>query len=258
MFPREWRSHEGVRTGLIADIHGNLQALEAVLHRLNGDRVDQLVCLGDVAALGPQPAAVISRLRDLQCACVLGNADAWLLPDPPLAAVSATTIPVAELTRWCAEKLSAADADFLEDMPATIEIPLGSGLTLLAFHASPISLDDVIAATTPAAELDAMLSGRSTDVFAGGHTHVQLLRRFNQAHIVNPGSVGLPGVGPGDPDLSVNERVDWAEYAVIDVSESGVTVELHRLRLDVPRMVATAAASGMPHVDWWASKWHAG
>ena len=92
-----------MRTGLIADIHGNLTALESVLTHLEHERIDQIVCLGDVAVLGPQPGAVIARLRDLDCPCVLGNTDAWLIPDPPLAAEPATTVPVADLTRWTAE-----------------------------------------------------------------------------------------------------------------------------------------------------------
>jgi putative phosphoesterase len=244
-----------MRLGLIADIHGNLSALDAVLDKLERDHVDQIVCLGDVAALGPQPGAVIARLRDLGCPCVLGNTDAWLLPDPPLAAEPATTIPVAELTRWCTEQLSDADVAILRSMPVTIEIALGNDRSLLAFHASPRSLDDVIAATTPAADLRAMVGDHQSHIFAGGHTHIQMLRRFGQVHVVNPGSVGLPGVGPGGPDLPVNTDVAWAEYAVIDAGEGDLSISFRRVALDVKRMLAIAAENGMPRFDWWAGRW---
>lgn len=247
-----------MRIGLIADVHGNLTALETVLAHLERDRIDQLVCLGDVAALGPQPGAVIARLRDLGCPCVLGNTDAWLIPAPPLAAEPATTVPVVALTRWCAEQLSPVDLDYVRALPLTAEIPLDAGHTLLAFHASPRSLDGVIAATTPAGELAAMLTGQEAVVFAGGHTHVQLLRRCGQVRVVNPGSVGLPGVGPGGPDLPVNDRVGWAEYAVIETSDRELTIAFRRVRLDVDRMIALAAASGMPHLDWWTARWFTG
>jgi putative phosphoesterase len=247
-----------MRIGLIADIHGNLTALESVLAHLERDGIDDLVCLGDVAALGPQPGAVIARLHDLGCPCVLGNTDAWLIPDPPIAAEPATTAPVAGLTRWCEEQLTAADLALLRALPISTAIDLGHGRTLLAFHASPGSLDDVIAATTPAAELQTMLAGSVADVFAGGHTHVQLLRRVDQFHLVNPGSIGLPSVGPGGPDLPVNERGDWAEYAVMDASEDELTIAFRRVRLDVAQMLAVAAASGMPHLDWWSARWSTG
>jgi predicted phosphodiesterase len=244
-----------MRTGLIADVHGNLTALETVLAQLERDRIDQIVCLGDVAALGPQPGAVIARLRALGSPCVLGNTDAWLIPAPPLAADPASTISVAGLTRWCADQLSAADLAYLQALPPTAEVFLGPGRTLLAFHASPRSLDDVIAATTPTTDLQTMLLGYEADVFAGGHTHIQLLRRVDQYHIINPGSVGLPGVGPGGPDLPVNRRVDWAEYAVIDASDNDLIIAFRRVRLDVARMLAIATASGMPHLDWWIARW---
>ncbi|HEY7036430.1 MAG TPA: metallophosphoesterase family protein [Thermomicrobiales bacterium] len=247
-----------MRIGLIADIHGNPTALETILARLDRDRVDQIVCLGDVAALGPQPGAVVARLRDLGCPCVLGNTDAWLIPDPPLAAEPATTAPIVGLTRWCAGQLSAGDRSFIGRLPVTYRIDLGHGRTLLAFHAAPHSLDDVIAATTPATDIASMFAGYDADVFAGGHTHVQLLRRHGQIHIVNPGSIGLPGVGPGGPDLPVNHDVDWAEYAVIEASDDELSIAFRRVGLDVAKMRAIAAASGMPYLDWWTARWSTG
>jgi predicted phosphodiesterase len=66
-----------VRIGLIADIHGNSVALETVLTELTRERVDRVVCLGDVAVLGPEPAAVMALLRELAFPVVMGNTDAW-------------------------------------------------------------------------------------------------------------------------------------------------------------------------------------
>jgi predicted phosphodiesterase len=63
---------------LIADIHGNLTALEAVLDALRVEPTGEIVCLGDVAATGSQPREVVRRLRDLGCPMVMSNADAEL------------------------------------------------------------------------------------------------------------------------------------------------------------------------------------
>lgn len=54
-----------MRIGLIADVHGNLNALEAVLSELAREPVDGLVCLGDVPALGPQPLEVLARMPSI-------------------------------------------------------------------------------------------------------------------------------------------------------------------------------------------------
>jgi predicted phosphodiesterase len=67
-----------MRTALIADIHANLVSFDAVLADIDRARMDQIVCLGDVAATGPQPRETLARLRRLGCPVVLGNADAWL------------------------------------------------------------------------------------------------------------------------------------------------------------------------------------
>jgi predicted phosphodiesterase len=65
------------RVAFISDIHGNAVALEAVLADIARRRVDEIVCLGDVAAGGPQPGEALERLRTLGCAVVRGNADEW-------------------------------------------------------------------------------------------------------------------------------------------------------------------------------------
>ncbi|NIW96181.1 MAG: hypothetical protein GWN20_25895, partial [Phycisphaerae bacterium] len=72
-----------MRLAIISDIHGNLIALEAVLAVLAQEEIDQMVCLGDVAATGPQPHETIARLRELNCPVVMGNTDDWLLNPHP-------------------------------------------------------------------------------------------------------------------------------------------------------------------------------
>lgn len=238
-----------MRLGLIADIHGNLIALERVLDDMATDRIDRLLCLGDIAVLGPQPAEVIARLRALGCPSVLGNTDAWLLNEPPPERLYTT------LTSWSASRLTEADWRYLRACPLTLELSLEAGSTLLGFHGSPRSFDDVIAATTPSATLTALFAGNHATLLAGGHTHMQLLRRFGEARLINPGSAGLPAVGPGTPDLPVNRPAPWVEYAVIEARHGHQRVDLRRVPLNVDQMLSTARAVGMPEVDWWSSRW---
>jgi predicted phosphodiesterase len=238
-----------MRIGLIADIHGNLVALDAVLAALARTAVDELICLGDVAALGPQPRAVIARLRVLRCPVVMGNTDAWLL-DPALA--EGSSAPVLAITAWCAAQLSAADLAYVHTFAPTLARTLPGGTELLCFHGSPRSFDDAITATTPADRLDAMLDGADAALMVGGHTHIQMMRRHNDARIINTGSVGLPGIGAVTP---YNRDVHWAEYAVLDADGDHTAITLHRTPLDVAEMVRVAHASDMPECAWWSSLW---
>lgn len=241
-----------MRIGVIADIHGNLIALEAVLAALARERLDRLICLGDVAVLGPRPAAVLARLRELGCTMIMGNTDAWLLVPPP----PDRAAPMRDLTLWADAQLNDADRAFVRAFPPTFAVPLDGAATLLCCHGSPRSYDEVIAATTPDAALDAMLVGHEdAALIVGGHTHVQLVRRHGARQIVNVGSVGLPGTGPGTPDLPVNTGVAWAEYGILDLSAEGRRIELRRIPLDLKRVLADGRAGDMPHYDWWRGLW---
>ncbi|MDQ6603107.1 MAG: metallophosphatase family protein [Chloroflexota bacterium] len=241
-----------MRIGLIADIHGNCIALDAVLAELERERVNELICLGDVAALGPQPGEVIARLRALGCPVVMGNTDVWLLAPPSDTIADAIDRAT---TRWCVAQLTEGDLAYVSAFPAVIEHSLGAGRTLLCFHGSPRSFDDTIIATTPNDDLDVMLNGYDATIMAGGHTHIQMLRCYRDCQIINPGSTGLPGVGSLRP---YNRNVHWAEYAVLDVDDDVTRVSFHRIALDVEKMIAAAYASGMPEPDWWASLWKRG
>lgn len=90
----------------------------------------------------------------------------------------------------------------------------------------------------------------------GGHTHVQMLRRYDQAFLINPGSVGLPGVGPEREDLPRNKMVHWAEYAIITLANGHFSIDLCRTPLDVPALLQVGYASGMPDIDSWVRNWH--
>lgn len=62
-----------MRIALIADIHGNRIALDAVLGHIDRTGADRTICLGDVATLGPDPLYVLRRVRETGCSCVMGN-----------------------------------------------------------------------------------------------------------------------------------------------------------------------------------------
>lgn len=239
-----------MRLGLISDLHGNLPAFDAVLGELEGAGVDRIVCLGDVAP-GPQPRETIERLRELDCAVVLGNWDTWLLEGvPPLEVPGGSMIR--DQGAWQAEQLGPVERDFLESLPPSVEIELGDK-TALCVHGSPRSTMEDIYATTPEAELAQMLNGSRPSFLAAGHTHVQLVRPHESTLFLNPGSVGLPFYSrPPDDAACISP---WAEYAILSVEDGRVSTELRRAPYDVQGLLELALNSGMPHARWWADCW---
>jgi predicted phosphodiesterase len=240
------------RIGLIADIHGNDVALRAVLEDIADVGVDDLLCLGDVATLGPEPVASLRRLREAGARCVKGNHDAFLVE--PHRVHEYTKDPgILAAVAWCRDQLSADDVEYLRTFPQTLEQPLADGVSVLAFHGSPRSYLDELLPTTPAADVDRLLDGAASLVLASGHTHIQMLRQFRSRLIVNPGSVGMPfleSFSGGAPKLLAH-----AEWAVVEATPRGVHVGLRRVGLERSALCASVHASGQPLRGWLLQEW---
>jgi putative phosphoesterase len=241
------------RVALISDIHGNAVALEAVLADIARRRVGEIVCLGDVAAGGPQPREALERLQALGCTVVRGNADEWLL-GPMSADEDEEGRRLRTIVEWARRQLSDRDVAFLESFVPTIELDLGQSRRLLCFHGSPRANSDRLLATTPEGALARLFAGAAADVLAGGHTHLRLVRRLERGLLVNPGSVGLPlrASAAASPPAGQPWLPRLAEYALIE-ADAAIAVELRRVPTNVAALEEAGRLSGMPDPDWWAA-----
>src|SRR5262245_52291946 len=218
-----------MRVALISDIHANEMALLAVLDDIEKRSVDRIVCLGDVATLGPRPHAVLGILRELGCTCILGNHDEFLLDATCVAGYSRQSV-IVESVEWCRRDLTRQEHDFLAGFEHTAEIALDEGSRLLLFHGSPNSNTTDILSTTSPERLDEVLAGERAAVMAGGHTHLQMLRQHHGSLLVNPGSVGMPfrDYREGHPP----QLMAHAEYATVEARDGRIDVGLHRVALE--------------------------
>src|SRR5581483_9178635 len=167
-----------MRLALISDIHGNLIALKAVLAEITQQNIDHILCLGDVAAFGPQPLQVLARLQTLGCPVVMGNTDAALLNPQLLQPAAEPTSRNQDIQRWNAQQLTEADKTYISSFQATINYPLARGKTLLAYHGSPRSFRERLLPTTSEEDLEQAFAGCKADIMVGGHTHMQMFRRY--------------------------------------------------------------------------------
>lgn len=237
------------KIALLADIHGNSIALEAVLSLLKRDGINQAICLGDVAIFGPQPRETLACVRDLACPVVMGNTDAWALDPKPHPIRNQETELFNAVELWSAAQLTDDDLAFIRTFEPVVETTLANGTTLCCYHGSPYSFNDGIVATTPDDEIAALLAGYRATIMAGGHTHAQMVRRFSDMLLINPGSVGRAyEIAPDDGKA---RELPWAEYAILTADGTDLAVELRRTPYDHSALADLAFASGMPHVDWW-------
>ena len=151
------------RVAVIADVHGNLPALEAVLADVAHAAVEVVVVAGDVAP-GPEADAALARLRALEgdVRFVRGNGD------------------------------REARLDGFEDVVTLAVEGLGR---VLVCHGTPRSDEEIVTSLTPEPVMAEVLAGVAADVVVCGHTHVQYDRTVAGVRVVNAGSVGMPYEG---------------------------------------------------------------
>ena len=241
-----------MRIAVISDIHGNCVSLDAALADIRRDGVDQIVCLGDAIQGGPQPAAVVARLREVGCPVVMGNADEWLLTGDESGGehFSAERLrKMHEVRAWSLTQLADDDRAFISQFKPTVEIALEGGRSLLCFHGSPASFDDIILPTTPEEEFQGYLGAYVPSILTGGHTHMQQIRRVGatDSFFFNPGSIGLAYSHQQPEDRF---RTDpWAEYALLSVENGRIALDLRRVPIDLSALLDVYRSSGRPHAE---------
>jgi diadenosine tetraphosphatase ApaH/serine/threonine PP2A family protein phosphatase len=207
---------------LVYDVHGNLPALEAVLH--DAGEVDRFVLGGDYALFGGWPLETIERLRDLPAVWIRGNGERWTA-DPGDAPENPILPGAIDAARRVLGEQLVAD---LASLPAST-----TERDTLICHGSP---DSDVRSFLPEPESDEaeLLAATTAKRLIFGHTHLQFTRTADGGvELVNPGSVGMPF--DGDPR---------AAYAL--VHDDGA-IELRRVAYDYAASAAKVRAFGG---DW--------
>ena len=220
-----------MRVAAIYDIHGNLPALEAVLEDIERADVDLIVVGGDVA-WGPFPSETIDVLWGLDSVeFVRGNADREV--GERLGVADGLTPAVAEISEWCADRLTEDQREWLVGLPMKAFVDV-DGLGEVQFcHGSPRSDEEMITPLSAEDRLrDAMEGVREATVVCG-HTHMQFEREIFDKRIVNAGSVGLP-----------YQRPAGAYWLLL-----GPKVEHRRTDYDVRKTAEAMRRTDCPHLE---------
>ena len=240
-----------MKIAIFSDIHGNDVAFEAALTAIEHEEPDQIICLGDVLVSGPQPRETLARLQALHCPVVMGNTDDWALSPTPFTIRNEDDQKLYEVELWAAEQLTAADKAFIRTFQPTVTLALENGRSLLCCHGSPRSYNEGIFADTTTERLADYLAGLDVTAVFSGHTHVPLLRRYEDTLLVNPGSMGMPYIKIGEKIINP----PWAEYAIVTSQGDQLDITLKRVPVDIADIIQAAMNSTMPHVEWWATEW---
>lgn len=178
---------------VLADVHGNVAALDAVLAEVRRERPDVVVVGGDVVS-GPYPCETLERLRALERAqFVRGNADREVVEafDRGATFDLSDEDPVARAARWSAARLTRGQRDVVAAFADQVVLRVRGLGEVLFCHGSPRSDQEIITSLTPETALRKLLAGVAEPVVVCGHTHVQFDRTLDTIRVINAGSVGM-------------------------------------------------------------------
>ena len=192
-----------MRCACLADIHGNLEALNAVLQDAGEQKIDTFLCLGDIVGYGPDPHACITLVQKHAMQCIHGNHELGVLD---IIDVADFSYLARESTFWTRRQLDLASTCFIESLPATLQCE-----DILAVHGSISGPEQYLCNDTERTQAmeDFTAKFPKKQYFLYGHTHCRHLYgsdgstvvpehnevialKHNMRYLLNPGSVGQP------------------------------------------------------------------
>jgi predicted phosphodiesterase len=239
-----------MRIALIADVHGNLWALDAVLADIARRGADATYDLGDVAQGSLRPAEVVCRMREAGIPSIRGNADRLVLDDVPAAGYEADHA----LAR---HTMTAGDLAWLAAQPT-----LRHAEDIVLCHGTPASDTTYLLETVAAggvrlatdAEIAARLAGvEGATLIAAGHSHVARVVHLADGRIcVNPGSVGLAAYDEDSPaPYAMESGSPHARFAIVERRGGGWHVEQIAVPYDWDAAADLARERGRPDRAHW-------
>ena len=178
------------RLAILADIHGNLPALEAVLQDLSPFKMDHVIVAGDVINWGPFSAQVMERVTREGWAVIRGNNEFYVLdyntPRAPSEWEEYSLLP------WLHRQLNGRWRNVIAAWPDALSLRFPDAPPLRVVHGSPRSPWEPIYSISTEVEIEAMLVGVEETTLVAAHTHLAMVRRVGRWHILNPGAVGVP------------------------------------------------------------------
>jgi len=236
-----------MRIAVLADIHGNLLALEAVLADLDSQAPDLVVNLGDHLS-GPLEAALTADLLLAQhhWVQIRGNHDRQLVEHAPGA--------MGLSDRAAHQQINGAHQAWLRSLQPIAVV----GEDVLLCHGTPdrdvdYLLEDVSVTGVSLASREAIRSriGARTGAILCGHTHVPRIVRLEDGTVVlNPGSVGLPAYTDSDHRFphAIETGSPHARYALLDRDRRGWRASFHAIEYDWGAAARLASEGNRP--DW--------
>lgn len=230
-----------MKYAILADIHANLEALQAVLADTREQQCTHYVCLGDVVGYGPNPNECLQIIRDLDCPTVMGNHDEYCSSDKELTGFNPMA---AEGIKWTRAQLSTEEKEWLRSLKY---VRIVESFTMV--HAT-LDLPERWAYVFDKLAAASSINYQRTPVCFNGHTHIpiafvrgdkglqgglysKIKIEVARKYFINVGSIGQP-----------RDRNPKAAYVTFDLINN--VIELRRLDYDIGTTQKKIRDAGLP------------
>jgi putative phosphoesterase len=226
------------RIAAITDVHANRPALDAAFAKIERLEVESVYCGGDLVGYGPHPSEVCAAIEARAIPTIYGNYDYAIardIPDCGCAYVTQHDREIGQLSvDWTLAHTDRRAKDFMRELPFDLRFEL-AGKRIRLVHGSPRKVNEYLFEDKPARTFERIAALADCDVLVFGHTHKPWVHEYGGVLFVNCGAVGKPK--DGDPRGS---------FAVLESSNSGVSVSIERADYDALTVAREMRAVGLP------------
>ena len=233
-----------MNVAIISDVHGNIQALKAVLSDMNSLNITKIIFLGDLVINGPSPIETLEEMEKIRLMCwIKGNTDDWFAEiNEEWSPSTQQEEKLFQLFLYARKHLNNESIAFLLNCPEKCSLEI-EGVTILAVHGSPRSYSEGIGKNLGQNELKTIFSDVQESVIVSGHTHIPYIGKVGRKTIFNVGSVGMPIDGD-----------NRAAYGVLKIIKGIPECSIRRIRYPIDETLATAQEQGFPDLENYKKK----
>jgi len=220
-----------MKIAIISDIHANVYALINLLEDIDIEKVDTIICLGDLVGYGPHPNEVISMIRRRHILCIKGNYDSSVV-DNEYSYIRETPINAFSLP-WTAKELREENRLFLANLPTNLTLNIANR-SLLFVHGSPDKINEYL--LKDGDNTSEVMSSIAHDVLICAHTHIPGMKEYKNKVYINSGSVGKPKIGRPN-----------STYCILNISkEDGMKVQIKEIPYAYKRIIKDMTMLNFP------------
>ncbi|MFT8347732.1 metallophosphoesterase family protein [Clostridium saccharoperbutylacetonicum] len=220
-----------MKIAVISDIHANIYALINILENIDDEKVDTIICLGDLVGYGPHPNEVISMIRRRYILCIKGNYDSSVV-DNKYSYIRETHINSFSLP-WTVNELREENRIFLENLPSKLILNI-EGKNILFVHGSPNEINEYL--LEDGDNTHKIMNTITEDVLVCAHTHIPGIKEFGNKLYINCGSIGKPKIGRPN-----------STYCILDVTKgNAIKAQIKEVPYAYKRTVKDATMLNFP------------